>query len=122
MWKNIIWVGTGSMLGGIFRYLVSECIKRLWTIPYPLGTFFVNMAGCFFLGMLSGYLPHTSTPAHRLFFAVGFCGSFTTFSTFSLENLQLLTTKSYGLLTLNIGLSIISGILFASLGYMLTNK
>ena len=82
----------------------------------------VNIAGCFLLGLLSGFFTSHPAPVYRLFFTVGFCGSFTTFSTFSFENLQLLSNKAYGLFSLNIGLSLILGILFAGLGYLMTNK
>ena len=95
MWQNIIFVGLGSIVGGVSRY---------------------------FIGLLSGFFTSHPAPVYRLFFTVGFCGSFTTFSTFSFENLQLLSNKAYGLFSLNIGLSLILGILFAGLGYLMTNK
>ena len=101
MWQNIIFVGLGSIVGGVPRYFI---------------------AGCFLLGLLSGFFTSHPAPVYRLFFTVGFCGSFTTFSTFSFENLQLLSNKAYGLFSLNIGLSLILGILFAGLGYLMTNK
>ena len=122
MWQNIILVGLGSMIGGISRFLLSGWIKHCITTSFPWGTFVVNMIGCFLIGILSGIFATQDSQSQRLFFIVGFCGSFTTFSTFSMENLQLLTSRSYALFSLNTGISVITGILFAGLGYMLTTK
>ena len=105
MWQNIIFVGLGSIVGGVSRYFISEWSRHLFPSSFPCGFFTSHPA-----------------PVYRLFFTVGFCGSFTTFSTFSFENLQLLSNKAYGLFSLNIGLSLILGILFAGLGYLMTNK
>lgn len=123
MWQNILCVGMGSALGGISRYLLSTGIKELFPVTFPWGTFFVNILGCFLAGAFSG-LPDSSqfTAAHRLFFAVGFCGSFTTFSTFSFENLQLLVSKAYALFALYTGTSLLLGIGAAWLGYLCTTK
>ncbi len=122
MWQNIIFVGLGSIVGGVSRYFISEWSRHLFPSSFPWGTFIVNIAGCFLLGLLSVFFTSHPAPVYRLFFTVGFCGSFTTFSTFSFENLQLLSNKAYGLFSLNIGLSLILGILFAGLGYLMTNK
>lgn len=124
MWVNIILVGIGSMLGGISRYLFSDLIKRLLPVTFPAGTFLANMTGCFLIGIISGWIVSRVTPSesHRLFFAVGFCGSFTTFSTFSLENMNLLASKAYLLLSLNIGLSVTLGLILTGLGYLISTK
>ncbi|MEG2340034.1 MAG: fluoride efflux transporter CrcB [Odoribacter sp.] len=122
MLQNILLVGIGSMLGGISRYLISDWLKHLFPMSFPLGTFTVNIIGCFLIGMLSGVFASKGSQVHHLLFAVGFCGSFTTFSTFSLENLQLLSMKAYAIFSLNVGLSVIFGIIIAGLGYMLITK
>lgn len=124
MLQNILLVGLGSMAGGILRFLLGDYIKHLLPSNFPFGTFIINMAGCFMIGLFSGWLISNSyfTANHRLFFIVGFCGSFTTFSTFSMDNLNLLTSKSYGLFTLNASLSIILGLLFTFIGYSLTRR
>lgn len=121
---DILLVGLGSMLGGVCRYLVGEGIKHFLPTTFPLGTFIVNMIGCFFIGLLSGWAS-SSLPlpnGHRLLLAVGFCGSFTTFSTFTLENLQMYTAKAYLLLTVNITGSLIFGLALTGLGFMLGKK
>ena len=122
MWQNVFLVGLGSLLGGVSRYLLTEGVKLFFQGSFPFGTFLINMTGCFLIGLLSGLLAHQGSSAYRFLLAVGFCGSFTTFSTFSMENFQLLTTKAYLIFFLNIGLSVILGILFAGLGYVLTSK
>ncbi len=121
---NILLVGLGSMFGGIARYLLSGWVKQLFPGMFPFGTFTVNLIGCFIIGFLSGLIPSSSqfTAHHRLLFAVGFCGSFTTFSTFSLDNLELLTAKAYLLFSFNILLSIFLGLTATWGGYLLGKK
>lgn len=119
-WLNIVLVGTGSMLGGISRYLLSDFIRHAVPSSFPVGILIVNVLGCFLIGILSGLIGATNT--HKLFFAIGFCGSFTTFSTFSLDNLNLISAKAYFLLSLNIGLSVVCGLAATWLGYTLSQK
>ena len=124
MLQNIILVGLGSMFGGISRYLFSDLIKQWLPSTFPFGTFCVNMAGCFLIGLLGGWLNHQPLLTHpqRLFLIVGFCGSFTTFSTFSMDNLNLITSKAYGVFALNTGASLILGLLLTFAGWSLTQR
>ncbi len=124
MLHNILLVGLGSMTGGIARYLLSAWLKQMLPYLFPWGTFIVNMSGCFIIGLFSGWLSGLPLlPAHhRLLFIIGFCGSFTTFSTFSMDNLNLLTSKAYGLLFLNVSTSIILGLLLSAFGFWLTRR
>ncbi len=90
--KDFLLVFIGSGAGGALRYLVSRVSAALVSTPFPLGTFVVNMVGCLLIGWLSalpagrGWL----SPAARLLLATGFCGGFTTFSTFMKEGDGLL--------------------------------
>ena len=122
MWQNILLVGIGSMAGGIARYALTEGIRLWMPTLFPWGTFAVNMLGCLAIGMLSGWLASASffLPHHRLLFIVGFCGSFTTFSTFSADNLHLIAARAYGMLAWNIGLSVGVGLLLTIIGYRIT--
>ena len=122
--NNLIFVAVGSMAGGVARYLLSDFIQRQAHLAFPIGVLVVNVAGCFVMGLIAGLLAHSAllSNTHRLLLAVGFCGSFTTFSTFSLDNLQLLTAKSYLLLSLNVGLSVVLGLLATWAGHQLVQS
>ena len=89
--KAILVVGSGSFLGGAARYLVSLAMKNA-SKGFPWATLIVNVAGCFLIGLLWGWLSRTSQMEGNLalFLTVGICGGFTTFSTFSKEALMLL--------------------------------
>lgn len=71
MWQNIIFVGLGSIVGGVSRYFISEWSRHLFPSSFPWGTFIVNIAGCFLLGLLSGFFTSHPAPVYRLFFTVG---------------------------------------------------
>jgi len=99
-------VSLGSMLGGLARWGAGSLAGQWLGKSFPFGTMFINVAGSFFLGCLAAYLAQRL--AHhdaswikaddlRLLLAVGFAGSFTTFSTFEYEAYALLRNGSYGL-------------------------
>lgn len=85
---NIILVFLGSGIGGALRWLISTALNA----TYPLGTLTVNVVGCLLIGMLNAWVAHVapSTDTLRLLLVVGFCGGFTTFSTFANENILML--------------------------------
>lgn len=122
MLKILLFIGSGSFLGGITRYLLSRSIQNTVITSFPLGTFWVNITGCFLIGLIYG-LSDRGTPISnelRLFLAVGFCGGFTTFSTFSNENLALLRDGSILYFSLYAGLSVFLGLLATFGGHALT--
>lgn len=122
MLKILLFIGSGSFLGGIARYLLSRSIQNTVITSFPLGTFWVNITGCFLIGLIYG-LSDRGTPISnelRLFLAVGFCGGFTTFSTFSNENLALLRDGSILYFSLYAGLSVFLGLLVTFGGHALT--
>ena len=82
MLKTIIMVGMGSCLGGIVRYLASRFIQEHVMCSFPLGTWVVNILGCFAIGLFYGLFEqaHLMNSHLKLFLTVGFCGGFTTFS------------------------------------------
>jgi CrcB protein len=88
--KTILLVFAGGGFGSITRYLLGKWIGS-WN-QFPLGTLIVNILACLVLGFVVGLADHKQiiSPATRLFLVVGFCGGFSTFSTFSYETLQLL--------------------------------
>lgn len=92
MWRAVLFVGAGSFLGGVARYLLSRLIQSHVASGFPWGTMTVNVAGCLLIGLLYGCMERAGwmNPELRLFLTVGFCGGFTTFSTFIYENYILL--------------------------------
>ena len=111
MLLRIMAVFIGSGLGGVCRWGVSQACSTSW----PLGTLVVNVAGCFLLGLLSKMAPGSETT--RLLLMTGFCGGFTTFSTFMNENLAMLRTGQLLTLALYAGGSLAVGLLAAAGGY-----
>ena len=95
--RTIILVGIGGMLGSVFRFLVSAALTSRFPSAFPYGTFVVNVAGCFLVGVVYGFAQRCEwlTPEWRVFLAVGICGGFTTFSSFAFESVQLLQDKDY---------------------------
>ena len=122
MIKDIVLVGIGSGIGGICRYLISLFMSQTHN-GFPWGTFVVNVAGCLLIGILWGVTTrfHNLSPAFSLFLMIGFCGGFTTFSTFSKEGLALLQANNYWMFSLYIVGSVVLGIIAVALGY-LTSK
>lgn len=118
MLREILYVGIGGFAGGIARYLVSTLIRWKGN-GFPWGTFIVNMVGCLLVGMLVtlfNRLPNASSHLNLLL-TVGFCGAFTTFSTFSKESLSLLQSGNYITFTFYVVGSIVLGITAVVIGY-----
>ena len=114
MIKNILLIFFGGGLGSVCRYLISEIIYlKKFDFPYP--TFITNVLGCFLIGLALGWSIKNSefNSSLIILFAVGFCGGFTTFSSFSQESLTLINNNqlfyffSYLLLSIIVGLSLI---------------
>ena len=85
------WLSLGSLLGGFGRYLLAGAIYALFGTAFPYGTFVVNMTGCFLIGVFYSLAEQKFLlgPDARIFLMTGFCGAFTTFSTFILETMAL---------------------------------
>ncbi|KAF0202928.1 MAG: hypothetical protein FD170_1505 [Bacteroidetes bacterium] len=122
MLKILLVIGSGSFLGGIARFLLSRGIQNSVISSFPFGTFWVNIIGCFLIGLIYGLSDkgNLSNNELRMFLAVGFCGGFTTFSTFSSENMALLRDGSFLYFSLYAGLSVFLGLLATFGGHALT--
>ncbi len=120
--SNIIWVGCGSCIGGVLRYLVSKGIQTVCDTIFPWGTFIVNVIGCLIIGLVYGYLDKGGymNDGLRLFLTVGFCGGFTTFSTFMNENYLLFSGTENLSVLLYTGSSVLVGFFMVYLGYFLS--
>lgn len=91
MFKDFLLVGFGSFFGGGLRFLVSRLLAVSCNSTFPFGTFTVNVLGCFIIGFISSLsMNNWLTPNTRLLLTTGFCGGFTTFSTFMKENAAMM--------------------------------
>ena len=119
MWKDILFVGIGGGIGSILRYLTSRLVARYAQAEWLfLGTFAANIIGCFLIGLLAGWMltRYPDNQSFRLLFIVGFCGGYTTFSTFAFENLRLFESQQWVLLALYTIVSVVIGIWMVWLG------
>lgn len=120
--KEFFIVGIGSFFGGGLRYLVSRYMPAMTTTGFPWATFIVNILGCLVIGFVSGlFAQHTNFDTNiKLLLTTGFCGGFTTFSTFMNENFQLIRVENISMTILYILSSLIIGLLFVISGYYLS--
>lgn len=114
MLRSLLAVGGGCFVGGIFRYLLTLVLPTAAGGRFPWSTFTANVLGCFLIGLFGGWLARTDAPqALRLFLTVGFCGGFTTFSTFVADGRTLLngqftlTAATYVALSLIVGFGLL---------------
>lgn len=115
-------IGIGGAFGAVARYALSTWISQKYLYTFPWGTFIVNILGCFILGVVyvlgvENLMLSTNT---RLFIAVGFLGAFTTFSTFSLETLNIIKSGDIKIALINSIGSLVVGLLAVWLGMILT--
>lgn len=118
MYRTLLAVGIGSFIGGIARYLTQLYFYQKLPSTFPFGTFIVNITGCFIIGMIyaASAKGNLLSPQWRIFLATGFCGGFTTFSTFAYENVSLLNSGAFFYSALYTGLSVVLGLFAAFLG------
>jgi CrcB protein len=119
--RILLIIGIGGFLGSVGRYLTQQGIIKIFPVIFPYGTFVVNIAGCFLIGIFSALADRGNaiTPEWRFFLTTGFCGGYTTFSTFSYESYNLIRDEQYMFLSLYIGLSVVIGIMATFLGIIL---
>ena len=118
---DILFVGCGSFLGGAARFLVAKAMPTGGGAGFPWATFAVNVAGCFLLGLVAGFAGRAGgiDPRLRLILATGFCGGFTTFSTFMDENVAFLRSGHGALFALYVAASLALGFLAVLAGHHL---
>lgn len=115
---KILIVGGGGFLGSIGRFMAVKYIDVKVNNYFPYGTLSVNILGSFLLGIIY-VITLRNMPASdnwRLFLGAGFCGGFTTFSSFALENFNLLEQKMVGASLTYIAVSLVAGLLSLAAG------
>ena len=123
MLKSLLLVGLGSFVGGALRFLVSQLMKGVCCASFPWATFAVNLVGCFIIGVLYALFARSSfaSQAVCLLLTTGFCGGFTTFSTFANEGLLMLQNGNIGAFVLYALTSVLAGLALVALGYWTVN-
>ena len=121
--KHLLLVGLGGFIGSVARFLVSKLNLSWHFLSIPMGTLTVNVLGSFIIGILVGISVKSDLISTdlRLFLMVGFCGGFTTFSSFSSENLMLMQNGQVVTVLIYTALSVLLGFLAVYLGYIFTN-
>lgn len=118
-----IMVAGGGAVGSLMRYWINLAAYRTFPPTFPLGTLIVNVLGCFLIGLVFALSEKSNliSPSLRLFLVVGICGGFTTFSTFSMESINLLRAREIWFFFMNIGAQLFLGMTATVLGLLLGN-
>lgn len=120
--KEVLLVSIGSFFGGGLRYWVSKVVQSCTALSFPLGTMTVNVLGCLIIGFLSGLNWNGNgmmSPSTKLLLTTGFCGGFTTFSTFMNEGSSLMKGEQYPLMALYLFGSLALGLIAVLVGHQL---
>lgn len=120
--KEVLIVSIGSFFGGGMRYWVSKMVQSCTVIAFPFGTMAVNVAGCLIIGFLSGLNWREGgwmSPSAKLLLTTGFCGGFTTFSTFMNEGAGLMKEENYVYMMLYLFGSLALGLIAVLAGHYL---
>lgn len=110
----MLFLAFGGFFGAISRYALSQFISQKFPSVIPYGTLAVNLLGSFLLGLVVGM---QVSPLIYQSIGIGFMGSFTTFSSFSLENVQMMYRQRWRSMLFYTIFSIVSGIFLAIMGY-----
>ena len=118
MLKQFILVGLGGALGSMLRFWAGNAFKRS---DFPYATLLINITGCFLIGLVWSYFAkhELQDQAWKSFLAAGLCGGFTTFSAFSLENLQLIQEGRWPVAVMYAMTSVVGGLIAVWAGYRL---
>jgi CrcB protein len=118
MFRSFLLVGAGGAAGSMLRYGIGTIMARYVSNPFPFATFSINILGSLLIGILFGLVGRNQwlQEGGMLLLASGFCGGFTTFSTFALENINLMQKGQSVMAFIYMGLSVIIGLLLCRVG------
>ncbi len=118
---KLLWIAAGGGIGSVLRYLIAGWVQRLSGGTFPVGTFSVNVLGCFLIGLLGAIVagPHLIREEYRVAMFVGVLGGFTTFSTFGWETFTLTNDGDVLRAVVNVLVSTAFGLIAVWLGYRL---
>jgi len=119
-----VWVAAGGIAGAICRFLVGKFTARHYSAAFPVATLFINFSGSLLIGF---FLVWTSErvladPRWRLLIAVGFCGAYTTFSSYAFESLKLFEQGATRLAILNVAVNNLAALAAVVLGAVLARR
>jgi CrcB protein len=122
MYRSLLLVAIGSCIGGVSRFLCQQFIQKHFPSSIPFGTLSVNIIGCFIIGVIYGLANKNNilSPELRIFIATGFCGGYTTFSSFAYENISLIQEGEFYYTGVYILLSLIIGFAAVYAGILIT--
>lgn len=122
--KTILLIGSGGFLGSVARYGLQQVMHKIIPSAFPFGTLLVNIIGCFIIGLIYGSMGKSNwlTEDWKLFLAIGICGGFTTFSSFSYENIKLMQEGQTFQALLYIAASVIVGLAMTYIGILISGK
>jgi CrcB protein len=122
---RIFWsVAVGGALGCVSRYYLTALIQQRAGPSFPVGTLVINITGSFLLGFIMRYALQSGVVSAetRMLLTSGFCGGYTTFSTYSYEAAMMLEDREYGRATLYIGASVVLALAGTLLGFAAANR
>ncbi len=121
--SNFLFIALGGALGAMSRYGLSNVVQRWCGVGFAWGTLTVNLLGCFLIGLAYHLAASTFVPSGvRFFIVVGFLGAFTTFSTFSLENVEFLRDGDLTISAVYILASNLLGVVLTFAGLLLGHR